>query len=205
MVLKKRADGDAAETAPLETEKPKSKRKSQESVIVYITLLFTVAFLLILLSYFTHSRENENTISSLTEEHSEFRLKAQQDIEELQSRNVSLSDEVKTAQARIVELGDRLAEQKQAADDQRKSDNEKYDELYKSLVAMDRLIDLEEAFRSGDEELIRIAFDNMEEYARYLDGAYAELYENMKAHPEDYYTPETEEIPAEEEEKNEND
>lgn len=199
--LKKRGDGDATETPPLPQEKPKSRKKTQESVIIYITLLFAVAFLLILLSYFTHSRKSENEITTLTEEHTEFKLKAQQDISDLQSRNISLQTELEAAQSEAEELKKSLSDLNAASEQQRKEENEKYDALYKSLVAMDRLIDLEEAFRTGDEVLVEIAFRSMDEYGAYLEGQYKTLYEDMKANPQDYLIIVPTEEPAENEEE----
>lgn len=93
MKLKKRSDGDTGE-AELPSEKPKSRKSKQNAVIVYIVLLFTAVFLLILLSYFMHSRESENTISSLYESQSEFRREAEAEISRLKEENEVLQREV---------------------------------------------------------------------------------------------------------------
>ena len=99
MTLKKRSDGDTGEKE-LPVEKPESRKKSEQSVIVYITILFTVVFLLILLSYFMHQRENETTISNLQGEHIEY----QQEILKIEDENKKLKEKLDKSEKNAEEL-----------------------------------------------------------------------------------------------------
>ena len=85
-MLRKRSD-EAAETPPLDTEQPKTKSQSEHSVIIYITILFTVVFLLTLLSYKMHQRESETAIDTLNKEH-------YTNIADLQSQITELKEEL---------------------------------------------------------------------------------------------------------------
>lgn len=103
MTLHKRSDADEQDVKPLE-EKPRTRKQSQESVIIYIVVLFTAVFLLIMLSYFMHQRQSEAAISDLTDEHTEYRLRTEESIAELQADNQRLRAELDAANARIAEL-----------------------------------------------------------------------------------------------------
>lgn len=103
MTLHKRSDADEQDVTPLE-EKPRTKKQSQESVIIYLVVLFTAVFLLIMLSYFMHQRQSEAAISDLTDEHTEYRLRTEESIAELQADNQRLRAELDAANARIAEL-----------------------------------------------------------------------------------------------------
>ena len=111
MTLKKRSEGDTGEKE-LPVEKPKSHKKSQESVIIYIVVLFTIVFLLILLSYFMHQRESEDTITSLNEEHIEFREQAQSEIGRLTEENEQLRQRLSEAEEEINALKSEINELK---------------------------------------------------------------------------------------------
>lgn len=103
MNLKKRTDVDEQDVKPLE-EKPRTRKQSQESVIVYLIVLFSAVFLLILISYFMHQRQNEAAISDLTDEHAEYRLKAEENMQTLLDENQRLRAELDAANAKIKEL-----------------------------------------------------------------------------------------------------
>ena len=103
MTLHKRSDADEQDVTPLE-EKPRTKKQSQEAVIIYLVVLFTAVFLLIMLSYFMHQRQSEAAISDLTDEHTEYRLRTEESIAELQADNQRLRAELDAANARIAEL-----------------------------------------------------------------------------------------------------
>jgi cytoskeletal protein RodZ len=103
MNLHRRADADEQDVTPLE-EKPRTKKQSQESVIIYLVVLFTAVFLLILLSYFMHQRQNEAELSSLSDQHTEYRLRTEQSIAALQTENERLKAELEAANAKIEEL-----------------------------------------------------------------------------------------------------
>lgn len=175
MKLHKRGDGDAVETAPLEDNRPKSKKKSEQSVIVYVTILFTVAFLLVLLSYFMQQRKNEDTISDMTEEHTQITMQAQQNIEKLQNDNLTLQQKLASAQEEnekleqkieelsdaITELGDKLIEQNAANAEQAKK-----------ITALEAFMEFRAAYLTEDEEALAAMTGSMEENIKYLDDTY---------------------------------
>jgi len=107
--FKKRSEGADA-GSPLPAETPKSKQKTQESVIIYIAILFTVAFLLILLSYFMQQRRSEDTISTLTQTHNQFSSQALENIEELQNKNLALQEETETLQDQLDDKDTEISE-----------------------------------------------------------------------------------------------
>lgn len=189
MKLHKRGDGNAVETAPLEDSKPKSRKKSQQSVIVYVTLLFTFACLLVLLSYFMQQRKNEDAMSDLTEQHTQFTAQAQQNIENLQNMNIDLQTQLEEAQEKIQELESKVDELN-AENESVKAELEEAKELEQTLrdsrSADEKLALLFAAIAGGNDENIKNAFDNMSGCIEYLDAAYAELYEGILEHPEIY-------------------
>lgn len=195
MQIHKRGDGDAQETAPLEEQKPKTKKQSQESVIVYVTILFTVAFLLVLLSYFMQQRKNEDALSDLTEAHSQFTIQAQQNIENLQNNNIELQNELNSAKEEIEKLEDEKASLTEENDDLKSQLEEAKtleETLRNSRSAIEDLFSLLDAIRNDDVEAdvraenIKTAFNKMNSTCQYLDGAYTEMYEGILTQPELY-------------------
>ena len=159
MTLKKRSDGDTGEKE-LPVEKPESRKKSEQSVIVYITILFSVVFLLILLSYFMHQRENETTISNLQGEHIEY----QQEILKIEDENKKLKEKLDKSEKNAEELKkekSELSESLKNAEktvDELKKENEELDreksELEEKLSAAEAEIEsLKEALNENGEEV----------------------------------------------------
>lgn len=74
-----------AETS--DTQKTGSKRG--QSVLIYLMVLFAIAFLMLLLAFFMQHRSSENTISTLRES-----VAAMQTIETLQQQNDQLQKTV---------------------------------------------------------------------------------------------------------------
>lgn len=103
MTLHKRSDADEQDVTPLE-EKPRTRKQSQESVIIYLVVLFTAVFLLILLSYFMHQRQSEAELSNLSDQHTEYRLRTEESIAAMQAENERLRLELEEAHAKIEEL-----------------------------------------------------------------------------------------------------
>lgn len=90
-----------------ETEK-KSERKSGKGrpVAVYLTILFAVAFLLLLLAYFMQQRSSESMIDTLKSSASNAELLNEMIDENraLQASNHSLQEEVETLQSELAAL-----------------------------------------------------------------------------------------------------
>lgn len=178
MKLHKRGDGDAIETAPLDENKPKSKKKSEQSVIIYVTILFTVAFLLVLLSYFMQQRRNEDTISDITEEHTQWTMQAQQNIERLQNDNFALQEKLETALEENKELESKTKHLEEQVTDLEKMLREQGElniEELKKLSALQAFMNLRVAYLTEDTESLPALIETMEENMEYLEAENAEL------------------------------
>lgn len=178
MKLHKRGDGDAIETAPLDDNKPKSKKKSEQSVIIYVTILFTVAFLLVLLSYFMQQRRNEDTISDITEEHTQWTMQAQQNIERLQNDNFALQEKLETALDENKELESKAKHLEEQVTDLEKMLREQGElniEELKKLSALQAFMNLRVAYLTEDTESLPALIETMEENMEYLEAENAEL------------------------------
>lgn len=102
MKLEKRSDGTADNTpAP----SPASGEK-KKPVIVYIMILFIVAFLLMAFSFFTHQRSNEQVLGTL-----QSSVSTLQDLQKSQDEIVRLQDELDAANQQIKDLETHLIEQ----------------------------------------------------------------------------------------------
>lgn len=85
MNFEKRSDDSAQQPVP-ETEKP---AKGKKPVIVYIMVLFIVAFLLMALSFFSHQRSNDAALGRL-----QSSVANMQDIQAAQEKIIDLQDEL---------------------------------------------------------------------------------------------------------------
>lgn len=102
MKLEKRSDGTADNTpAP----SPASGER-KKPVIVYIMILFIVAFLLMALSFFSHQRSNEQVLGTL-----QSSMSTLQDLQKSQDENLRLQDELDAANQQIKDLETQLMEQ----------------------------------------------------------------------------------------------
>ena len=135
MKLKKRNEEGLME--PGEDLTPKGKKP----VVVYIMVLFIVAFLLMAWSFASHQRSNTEAIGQL-----QTSVTAMQG---MQNRMISLQDELEAAQSKIQEL-ERQAEL-------RDSEMKAYDRQYTALYFLERL------YRQEDLESCRKVIDRMEE------------------------------------------
>ena len=110
------------------------EKKSRSKVVVYIMILFAVAFLLLLLSYLMNERDNKAAMTELTETHRSVTETAFQNIEELRAENKALADEVTANEGKISELqdeADRLEKENSSLNE--KNGKLEEDQLYKYL------------------------------------------------------------------------
>lgn len=108
MKLQKRSEG-APDAAPA-PETPSAGQKNKP-VIVYIMILFIVAFLLMAFSFLMHQRSNEEMIGSLQSSVSTLK-----ELQESQDRNMQLQDQLDEAAKQIEDLQDQLNEGQKAAE-----------------------------------------------------------------------------------------
>jgi septal ring factor EnvC (AmiA/AmiB activator) len=103
MKLEKRSGGEA-EDSPV--QEPAASRK--KPVVVYIMILFIVAFLLMALSFFMHQRSNTEALGEL--QHS---VSALQEVQATQDKNIQLQEELSTANDELDSLKNQLAESRE--------------------------------------------------------------------------------------------
>lgn len=103
MKLERRSDtGEPPSPAP--EENPSSGPDGKKPVIVYILVLFTVAFLLMIWSLFSHQRSNTEAIGRL-----QGSVSAMQEVQELQDRVIQLQEE-------LAEVKEQLEQEQEAAE-----------------------------------------------------------------------------------------
>ena len=112
MKLEKRSSGEAEET-PL----PQEESHSKKPVVVYIMILFIVAFLLMALSFFMHQRSNTEALGEL-------------------QNSVSTMQEVQATQEKIIDLQDKLA----VAEDELDRANEKLEKVQQERDAQEKAL-----------------------------------------------------------------
>lgn len=189
MKFKRRGDGAGADSS-IPAEAPKSRQKTQESVIIYIAILFTVAFLLILLSHFMQQRRSEDTINSLTQSHNQFSSQALANIEELQNQNLALKtetedlrDQLDDKDAEIEELEEQIAQLRldwaaevKSVTDQFKTDINR--EAQKAM-AIEAIYSAREKLTAGDVAGAKSELLQAEHYKSQLDESWLEKYEKL--------------------------
>lgn len=104
-MLERRSDtGEPVSPAP----EKKTGSGGKKPVIVYILVLFTVAFLLMIWSLFSHQRSNAEAIGQL-----QGSLTAMQEVQDLQDRVIHLQQELSEAQEALDDAQEQLGVQTQ--------------------------------------------------------------------------------------------
>ena len=94
MKLEKRSSGEAEET-PL----PQEESHSKKPVVVYIMILFIVAFLLMALSFLMHQRSNTEALGKL-----QSSVSAMQEVQAAQDKVIQLQEELDDAKDHVADL-----------------------------------------------------------------------------------------------------
>lgn len=102
MKLEKRGGG--------ETPVPQEPSSGKKPVVVYIMILFIVAFLLMALSFLMHQRSNSEVLGEL--QHS---VSAMQEVQAVQDKVIELQEKLADAQEEIDTLKDQMAQQEEDA------------------------------------------------------------------------------------------
>lgn len=139
MKLEKRGDG--------EMPAPQEPSSGKKPVVVYIMILFIVAFLLMALSFLMHQRSNSEVLGEL--QHS---VSAMQEVQAVQDKVIELQEELADAQDEITDLNDQLAEQEQTAADTQKTTD-----------AMLALYTLQQQYSAGDYDACLDTMQHMED------------------------------------------
>lgn len=142
MKLEKRSDG-SGEPAPSQGQDTTPSGK--KPVVVYIMILFIVAFLLMALSFFMHQRSNTEALGEL--QHS---VTAMQEVQATQEKIIELQEELSQAQEDIADLED--------------AGQETQDELNDAQMetqALLTLYTLQQQYAAGDLEACRKTIEEM--------------------------------------------
>lgn len=142
MKLEKRSMGEETTTPP----QVLSGDKKNKPVIVYIMVLFIVAFLLMALSFAMHQRSNSEAIGHLQDS-----VNTLQEVQTAQDRNLKLEAELKAANGQIESLQNDVS----ARDDE-------IARLHEQISALESLYTLQQQYAAEDYDACRQTMQNME-------------------------------------------
>ena len=138
MKLEKRSDGSGEPV-------PSQEQTGKKPVVVYIMILFIVAFLLMALSFFMHQRSNTEALGEL--QHS---VTAMQEVQATQEKIIELQEELSQAQEDIADLEDAGQETQ-----------DKLDAAETESQALLELYTLQQQYAAGDLEACRKTIEEM--------------------------------------------
>lgn len=144
MKLEKRSAG-AEDAAPAAETSPNGHKN--KPVIIYIMVLFIVAFLLMALSFLMHQRSNEEVIGTL-----QSSVSTLQELQESQDKNVQLQSQLDDANKQAEELQSQLDELNTAKSEA--------DEKTAALLA---LYTLQQQYTAGDRDACKQTIQDMED------------------------------------------
>lgn len=183
MKLKRRGD---EETAPLAPAENSSGTGGKKPVIIYILVLFVVAFLLMTLSLLVHQRSNAEALGALSDS-----VTAMKGVQNTQEKIIALQEQLAQAQEELIQSGKEQELLSQAADAGKK-DAEK---ARQELSALSALYTLQQLYSAGDDSACQQHIQEMERrgYPALLSGSadsgvtppaerYQELKEAVEAH-----------------------
>ena len=142
MKFEKRSGGEAEAPSPAPEDKPSGKKP----VVIYIMILFIVAFLLMALSFLMHQRSNSEVLGELQNS-----VSAMQEVQATQDALVELQSQLKDAEDTIAEL-ESAAEEDQQALEAAQRENE-------ALLA---LYTLQQQYATGDLEACQNTIQSFE-------------------------------------------
>ncbi|MFA6931448.1 MAG: hypothetical protein WCT05_14075 [Lentisphaeria bacterium] len=142
MKFEKRSSGAPEQELP-EEQKASGKKKP---VVVYIMILFIVAFILMAISFVMHQRSNSEVIGKLQDS-----VTALQKVQSTQDENVRLQDDLKTAQ----DSCDQLQQELDAANTAAQASEDKATALYSLYL-------LQQEYAAGDFDACNQTISDME-------------------------------------------
>lgn len=117
MKLEKRGDLTPQEETPRD-ETPQEEQSRKKPVVVYIMILFVVAFLLMALSFMMHQRTNSQVLGELQDS-----VSAMQEIQASQDRLLELQQQLQDTEEEMEDLTEELAQAQEEMDQsQRRQD-----------------------------------------------------------------------------------
>ena len=144
----------------------------KKSFLVYLTILFVVAFLLVLLSYLMQLRDSRATISELNESSMSALANAQR----LQQANETLSEENTDLREQMNELKNENEDLQSALSDAEAAANRDS----QTALAYETLLRAKAAKDSGDTAALSAAIAELEELQGYLSAQGEELLRQLR-------------------------
>ena len=169
------------------TEEENSGKKDKKpgkrySVYVYGCIMLIAIVAVILLSYFMQERSSR-TISSLTEQHNEFSIAALQNIEDLQSKNILLQEQVSQLEEERDALTEEINEKEKEWKEQKiKTETEnsaEYEKLQEKFDVIKNLLDMKLDVEKGDTAAASARAAQIEPKKSLLNDEYASLYQEL--------------------------
>ena len=139
------------ESIPLQHDAEHEKPKKQQSVLIYLVILFAAAFLLMALSYLMQRRSSDATIEDLRES-----VTAMQSVGDIQTQNENLRQQA-------ADLEEQLEEAQRELDGMRDMLNALTVREEKLTQAMDLFWQIDEAYVRGRWTLCRELIGRMED------------------------------------------
>jgi TolA-binding protein len=187
---------EQADTAPVQADSAPQDQKEEKiskkkritetySVPMYVTVMFAVFIVLILLSYFISQRNSNQVITDLNTEHSKVQSQALENIEELQDTNLALTEQVGEYEERMSQLEEEVAQlQQQLTENQ--EDLEKLETTQKNLSdtqakysALHALFEYVQALENGSDAEITAKATKIEAQKSALDEETRAYYDQL--------------------------
>lgn len=180
----RRRGAAGAENAENGEKQPKEPRGGQKySVMMYVSVLFTVVIFIILLSYFAQQRSSSRTIESITRQHAQFSTSALERIENLQDSNIALIEKVDEYENALSDLEEVRADLERRLADAEESEEAlrtEFDALQKKYGAVSDLMRLEAAISARDMDKAAEIAKALEAQKDYL-GEFSGKFQTLKA------------------------
>ena len=142
MKFEKRSDGETGAPA----SPPENRPSGKKPVVIYIMILFIVAFLLMALSFAMHQRSNSEALGELQDS-----VSAMQEVQATQERIIALQEEAAALQEENAGLREQLAE----AEDASNALSAERDGLARRSDALLALYQLQQEYAARDYEACR--------------------------------------------------
>lgn len=163
------------DTAPQPVSEPPKKTgtvKNQNALLRYITVLFAVAFLVVLLSLVISNQQNQDTITALNA----TSASALENAEALQESNRALSDANAQLQSQITELELELEETEDALSQAEAEQKRSQD----TVTAYELLLTAMDARQNGDIDAFEAAMTELEGMRDLLSEQALKRYEELE-------------------------
>lgn len=157
-------------------EKKTENPKNQNALLRYITILFAVAFLVVLLSLLISNRQNKDTITALNQ----TSASALENAEQLQEINRELSDANAILREQVTELELQATQAQEDAAQLKTQLEQAQSQTADTAAAYALLFDAMDARQNGDLEAFNQVMSELEQAKDLLEGDALTRYEELE-------------------------